>query len=373
MRLALAVLALALAAGAVAAGARLLPPPNAPPQWLLVQNGQGFSVPFGGGDRQPLASFAGLDINDISTSWDGSRLATVRGKRNEIFQVWDAAAVFAERPTTPVAFDMPRDVRIYDAGVWRRDGSGILLGGNDHGVARIYLLDLLTGGVSQLSPDGVNVDDWQPSPNGRWIEFVGQDKGSFALYLLDIQSRDIRIVAESDGETIPVGGALGWSPDSAEMTVLLEKRISDKAIWAIRPDEVELRRLTPRGQDAVSMLWSPDGAWIMYQILSPDQSCANTSAFSNRRYDTWLVRSDGSDAREIAPFSWSMAWADDSRSVLAESQITRPDAPLGGVIRVFVDGGPPELVYPYTAADRIAEYCHRYGVTTRSYRGVSRK
>ena len=132
-RVALAALLLAAAVGMIAAGASLIPPPAAPPQWLLVQNGQGFTVPFGGGERRTLAAFTGLNINDISTSWDGTRLATVRGARNDVLQVWDAAAVFAGRPTSPVTIALPSDLRFHDAGDWLRDGSGILLTGVEHG------------------------------------------------------------------------------------------------------------------------------------------------------------------------------------------------------------------------------------------------
>ena len=346
-RIALAALLLAAAAGMIATGASLLPPPAAPPQWLLVQNGHGFAVPFAGGERRPLEAFAGLGINDISTSWDGTRLATVRGARNDVLQVWDAATVFAERSSSPITYTLPREVRFYDAGVWRRDGSGILLGGSEGGATRIFLLDLATGEVSRLSPDGVSVDDWQPSPNGRWIEFIGQSHGTFSLSVLDIDTRETRLVIQSDGKTIPVGGALGWSPSSEEMTVHLERNISDLGIWALRSDGSGPRpRLTPADQDAWSMSWSPDGAWIMYHRLSPDQSCARISASSSRRHDTWLVRADGTEPREIAPFAFPMEWFDEGRSVLVESQVARPDAPLGGVLRAFVDGSPPRARLP---------------------------
>ena len=117
------------------------------------------------------------------------------------------------------------------------------------------------------------------------------------------------------------------------------------------------------------MQWSPDGAWILYSSLSHDQSCAVISASSSRRYDAWVVRADSTDAHEIAPFAFPMEWSDDSRSVLVESQLARPDAPLGGVLRAFVDGRPTELVYPYAATDDQDEHCHIYGVATKAYRG----
>jgi hypothetical protein len=364
----LAMLAMA-AVGAVAAGAQLLPPPAAPPQWLLVQNGDGYAVPFSGGDRRSLAAFTGLDIADVSTSLDGARLSTVRGARNEVLEIWDANAVFAQRETEPVRYDMPPEIRIFDAGVWRRDGSGILFGGSDHGVTRIFLLDLATRGVSQISPNGMNVDDWQPAPNGRWLEILGQGAGTYALYVLDLDTLELRTMIKSNGVDIPVGGALGWSPDSAEMTVRLERRIVDGGIWALRPDGTQLRRLTPVGQSAWSMNWSPDGAWIMYIAEAANQSCMR-SYRPSRLVDTWLVRADGTESHLAAGSAFPMQWSDDSLSVLVESQLPRQDAPLGGVIRVFVDGRSSELVYAYREQDRdTGEICHPYGVLTKMYRG----
>ena len=369
MRVALAAMLMAATVGVIAAGARFLPPPAAPPQWLLLQNGDGFVVPIGGGDRRPIAPLAGLEIVDISTSWDGARLSTIRGRRNEVFEVWDADSVFAQRETTPVRFDLPSDIRVYDAGVWRRDGSGILLAASDHGVTRVLLLDLVSREVSQISPDRMNVDDWQPSPNGQWLEIIGQRDGTYALYVLDLETLELRTVLESDGVEIPVGGALGWAPDSSEMTAYLERGVVDGGIWAIRPDGLGRRRLTPPGQPAWWMNWSPDGAWIMYVSPNANQRCVRTTS-SSRLMDTWLVRADGTDAHPIARAALPVQFSDDSRSVLVESQEHRPDAPLGGVIRVFVDGSPAELVYAYTDADRnVDELCHPYGVYTKLYRG----
>lgn len=372
-RLVVLALLLAAAAGVVAAGARLLPPPAAPPQWILVQNGGGFTVPLGGGERRVLPAFAGLGINDLSTSWDGTHLATVRGARNEILEVWDAAAVFAERSTTPLVAHLPGDVRMRDAGVWRRDGRGVILWGSERGATRLFLFDLATLDVTQVSPDGVSVDDWQPSPDGRWIEYLGQRGGNSGLYLLEIESRTIQLVLESDGQTIPVGSRLGWSPDSVEMTVGLERGVTDVGTWALRVDgAAPPRRITPVGQIPWSMQWSPDGSWIAYFALASDQTCAQTSISSWLHFDTWLIRPDGTDAHPIAPSAFPIEWSADSRSILVESQVARPDAPLGGVIRVFLDDDRTELVYPYTEADRIPDaFCHEYGVATKPYRGVS--
>ena len=62
-------------------------------------------------------------------------------------------------------------------------------------------------------------------------------------------------------------------------------------------------------------------------------------------------------------------WAEDGQSLLVESQIPRTDAPLGGVVRVYLDGRPSQLVYPYGEGDKPDAYCHVYGVWTRAYHG----
>jgi hypothetical protein len=120
------------------------------------------------------------------------------------------------------------------------------------------------------------------------------------------------------------------------------------------------------------MNFSPDGAWIMFDSPDEDQGC-RSSTMPGRLNDTWVVRPDGSEPRIIARAALPIQWSDDSRSVLVESQLSRPDAPHGGVIRAFVDGSPAELVYAYTEADRNPSVkCHPYGVLTKMYRGVTK-
>ena len=367
IRIALVGALLALAVGVAAVGARLLLKQQAPPQALLLQNGSIDSVPLAGGARTPVTALAGRTIVDFSISLDGSLLATLRDPG--VLEIWDAAAVLNGTAELPILIPSMNGAQVMDTGAWRPDGSGVLISVSDHGVRRVLLVDVATRTTTQVSPPNVSVDDWQPSFDGRWIEVSGQSGGHFGLYLVDLANRTSRQLLATDGDRIPVSGALGWSPDSTTMTVHMEIAKQDAGIWRIALDGTGLRQVTPPGQPASWMNWSPDGQWIAYQTDGANPACARN------RTAVWVVRPDGTDAHSIAEGALAAYWADDSRHVLVEWQGALPGAPLGGMVNVSLDGNPDGLVYAYTEADAngpMASDCHRYGVLTKFYRALAR-
>ena len=367
IRLALVGALLALTAGVAAVGARLFIKQQAPPQALLLQNGVVDSVPLTGGERRPITALSGRTIVDFSISLDGSMLATLRDPG--VLEIWDAAAVLNGTAEMPILLPAMNGVQVMDTGVWRPDGSGVLISGSDHGGRRIFLVDVATGATTQVSPPNVSVDDWQPSFDGRWLEVVGQSGGHFGLYVVDLANRSSRQLLATEGDRIPTDGALGWSPDSTTMTVHMEIAKRDAGIWRIALDGTGLRQVTPPGQPASWMNWSPDGQWIAYQTDGAKPACVRN------RTAVWVVHPDGTDAHSIAEGGLAAYWADDSRHVLVEWQGPLPGAPLGGMVNVSLDGMPDGLVYAYTDADvngPMASDCHRYGVLTKFYRALAR-
>lgn len=360
--------ALLVASGAVAvAGARLVLKPQAPPQVLLLQGGLAFTVPLDGGARTPVHPLLGRDLFDFSLSQDGSSLATLRDRRG-ILEIWDAADVLNGTATGPIALPNTEGLHVLDAGAWRPDGRGLLVTASERGAHRVFLIDIASGSATRVSPPNVYVDDWQPSFDGRWIEIAGQFEGRYALFVVDLEDLSYRVVMESDGGRVPQGGGLGWSPDSTTMTFRLKDGIQDLGIWSIGITGSNVRQVTPPGQPAWWMNWSPDGRWLAYEADAADPACATASD----RRATWIVHPDGSDAHVLADGARPLSWADDSRSMIVDTSEPIPGAPLGGVKHVFLDGSAPSLVYAYTATDASGQGCHPHEVITKFYRGMAR-
>lgn len=362
-----AVLAVSTAVAVVGAQLVLLHPP-APPQVLLGQSGSLYSVLLdGSGQRRPVTALGGRSLRDFSVSMDGSRLATLRSP-DSVLEIWDAADVLDGRATAPIAVPQTEGLVVLDAGVWRPDGASLLISASAHGLHGVYDLDVATGATTQVSPARVYVDDWQQSFDGRWIEIAGQFEGRNALFVVDLSDLSHRVLVESDGGRVPQGGALGWSPDSRTMTFHLQDGVEDLGIWSIGLMGNTPRRVTPPGQAAAWMNWSPDGQWIGYETVAAQPTCTGGT---NRRA-AWVVRPDGTDAHLLADGALPLYWAVDSRSMIVESLAPQPGAPLGGVVHAFLDGSPSQVIYPYAATDATGLGCHPYELITKFYRGMAR-
>lgn len=374
IRLMLVAALLAVSTAVAVVGAQLVLPPSAPPQVLLGQGGVLFSVQLdGSGQRVPVTALSDRNLRDFSVLADGSRLATLRspdgtrGNEDSLLEIWDATDVLNGRATAPVTVPTIEGLVVLDAGVWWPDGGSLMFTGSEGGAHRIYLLDVETGETAQVSPPRVFVDDWQPSFDGRWIEVVGQFEGRHALLVVDILDRSHRVLVGSDDGRVPQGGALGWSPDSRTMTFKLEEGLADLGIWSIGLMGEDPHRVTPPGQDAAWMNWSPDGQWIGYEAPSTPPTC---SGGTDRR-GVWLVRPDGTDAHLLVDGALGLYWAGDSRSMIVQSQVPQPGAPLGGIVHAFLDGSPSQLIYAHAAADATGIGCHPYGLIAKFYRGMA--
>src|SRR6188474_948714 len=64
---------------------------------------------------------------------------------------------------------------------------------NPNGRVKIYTIDLASGGIAALTRDG-DWDDEQPrwSPDGQRIAFRSNRSGSYNLYVMDADGRNVR-------------------------------------------------------------------------------------------------------------------------------------------------------------------------------------
>jgi hypothetical protein len=134
-----------------------------------------------------------------------------------------------------------------------------------------------TGGrTEQLSPDapdtpeGADTLAWScnavrhsapsPSPDGRRVVFLDESIAPGppnGLAVLDVATRAVTRLGVW-------GWRPSWSPDGGQIAYF-----ADGAIWLIRPDGSERRRLAMRGAAGASgVTWSPDGAWLIVRAGS---------------------------------------------------------------------------------------------------------
>ena len=143
-----------------------------------------------------------------------------------------------------------------------------------------------------VAPDGTpprvltsgNTRDRQPvySPDGSRIAFSSNRSGNMDLWLLDVRSGALRQVTDDPAQDwdpgfTPDGKQLMWSSD----------RSGNLEIWIAGTDGSGARQLTRDGVDAENPTMTRDGHYVVYTSGNPKWP------------GVWRIRPDGSDARRI--------------------------------------------------------------------------
>ena len=137
---------------------------------------------------------------------------------------------------------------------------------------------------------------------------------------------------------------------------------SSVTLWTVEADGSGIRQRTPDGEGVYAPMWSSDGTLIAYNMNGGGGSGTCTPEIRVLDVSTGTISFVGSPAAAVG-------WSQDGRSLYAEWQRPLPDAPLGGVVIVRLDGSVERLLVPYEAADRVEAPCLWYGVFSKSYRG----
>lgn len=198
--------------------------------------------------------------------------------------------------------------------------SGLLVYSGE--AADIYLLDLATQQVTQLTM-GMPIDIHPMlSPDGQTVVFERSSVGESVIYLVDADGGNLRPLVE-------VGEAPSWSPDGSR--IVYSVRVdSEDTIYVVDADGRNRERLLPPGENGYNPVWSPDGSQIAFI----------------RNLNLFVMDADGSNVRPVymnnAEMASCPAWSPDGQQIAfhnyADSrQIVLVDADRTNV-RVLTDG-----------------------------------
>jgi Tol biopolymer transport system component len=150
--------------------------------------------------------------------------------------------------------EMPLTTSTSWSPAWSPDGQWIAYSTG----SAIYKISC-TGEDRQILTQGGNCGRPAWSTDGQALVFHSTRSGNNEIYILDLESGEITQITNHPARDFQAS----WSPDGQRL-VFASDRDGDLEIYTIRTDGRELVQITNNDVDDMLPAWSPDGAWIAF-------------------------------------------------------------------------------------------------------------
>lgn len=143
---------------------------------------------------------------------------------------------------------------------WSHDGEKLAFIAREGGLSQqLFIMDLLTNSVIQVTSNTRNVLEPNWSPDSQWIAYATNVHGPFEIYKVRIDGSDSQRLTNTLGHNnYPT-----WSPDG-KWIAFASSRDGKMQIYKMRDDGSDVHQLTTNDGASTLPTWSPDGKWIAF-------------------------------------------------------------------------------------------------------------
>jgi TolB protein len=190
-------------------------------------------------------------------------------------------------------------------------GARLAFSSNRNGYWNLYILDLESGSLTQVTDTLEYTGSPSWSPDGRWLAYetnLGEQDGGLEIFIAptDGSQEPIRLT-----ELPSVDHSPAWSPGGRQIAFVSD-RSGDPEIWLADLDQVDEDRFLNLSQNPQASeahpAWSPDGASLAWASIE--------DGFHNLYRLRLEAVEGGPSAKYLGSGDWP-AWSSDGRVVLA--------------------------------------------------------
>jgi Tol biopolymer transport system component len=207
----------------------------------------------------------------------------------------------------------------------------------------IYLSDVATGLVVNLTRDPLQDVSFSWSPDGREMAFVSKRSGRDSLYIMDHQGQNVRFIQTDVAPFAPA-----WSPDG-QWIAFMGNPLNGLADIFVMPvaGGTPINITNTRDRSEASISWSPDSTRIVTAALNPPE--------------VKIFAADGSSVERLTDNGTLPQWSPDGmqlvyRTIRGAAEIRRRDLATDTETTIATGDGTVAWVAPAWSpeGDRVA-------------------
>jgi dipeptidyl aminopeptidase/acylaminoacyl peptidase len=314
--------------------------------------------------------------------------------------IWQISTSGAKHPSRLTDSDKDYSPR------WSEDGGKVVFLSTRSDLPQVWMLDLTTHKLEQLTNSSTGVLSFSLSPNGRVLAYSSRaqdsksfdnnirnenkgvviDRNTFSVYqlvrskifldrekdvqlfLLELGSREVKRIDE-----IRYVQDFDWSPDSRSLALTTKRQpgykwSSDISLYDLETGRFSIMIPGEQGESLDVMagysspLWSPDGNRIVVTYRPGKERWSSVSRlgiydFSKRKLT--LITNDG----EVEPASAKLSWGDDN-TIYFENTVKRIRglytlSPLNGQVKPAINSNACDELFSFSKDKQQVVYLHQ--------------